>query len=226
MALIKPSPLVAAIRGSIAGTTFRHAGHSDTTQRRPSSSRHHSATLPQRRAISNLMFAWRTITAAQRATWQRWFNIIKHAHIPFGQGDKIRSRPLSAMSLFMSYNLPRQLYLNSYVATAPTNFTPYQPVGAVASFINPTTLQFAFNLWTVPPTTYLVALLSQPFSPAVKHPRTWTERWRLFTGPLSAPTNWTLSPPLFSGSQVQVTSTRIYPNQPYSLPSRQLLLWP
>jgi hypothetical protein len=129
---ILTSPLVADIRGSIAGTTFkRTAAGAGAQAKRVGHPRDTLATETRHSYLALLNAAWHSFTPAQRNAW----SAIYKSHVA-AANDKAPRRFQSAEALFLSHNLPRLIFGLALQTTPPTLATTnaqFKPIAALSS---------------------------------------------------------------------------------------------
>jgi len=104
MALIKYSPLVNSIRGSISNGTFQNSSGGNIVRNKPAPiTRYSQQTTDVRSVMPQVVFAWRNLSAGQKITWKNFLSY---------SPDYMRKSPklaLSAYSLFVKVNCIRLL---------------------------------------------------------------------------------------------------------------------
>ena len=222
MAIVKPSPAVSSIRGSLGGAVFRiHRGkiitYSKPRPRRPNS----TAQQTSKAAHSRCTRRWITVlSAAQRAAWDR---LAAAHHFP---ADAPHHPATTGYSLYLSENVRRIVAAIAILDTAPANCRTYHPPNVVFAWV--TNTRFSISYATDPLITgeSVIIRLLHPFSPAVKNPRAWTRKEWTGNGPYSGIAYYDIPAPRQSGSHLRITITKVGPLALSSRPRVWDTTWP
>lgn len=99
MAIVRLSPIIGGISGTLAGLTFTNTRAGLVVRSRPSrTSRTSTAVIAQRNQFRSLRLAWRDLTPAERAAWN---TLAQVARIPNALAVP---RALSGFALFIQQN--------------------------------------------------------------------------------------------------------------------------
>ena len=182
MAILKLGPILSEIRGTTGGTTFRRHKSRTIATAQPSGRRSRSSM--QTTTCSGLARAsnyWRaTLTAAQRARWDRYASAIQLA------SRKTLTHRITGRSAFIAENTLRSLGGITWLTSAPSvpaiAKTPTWTI-AVSSHTS-----FSFNCTSDPILSgeWIFCSFSKPFSAAAANPRTWSLGYIIYPGPFSS----------------------------------------
>lgn len=207
MAIVKPSPAVSSIRGSLGGAVFRfHRGkiitYSKPRPRRPNS----TAQQTSKAAHSLCTRRWITVlSAAQRAAWDR----LAAAH--HFAADAPHHPATTGYSLYLSENVRRIVAAIAILDTAPANCLTYHPPNV--AFIQSTYTQFGINYATDPLLTGETAIirLLHPYSRAAHNPRSWSRQTWTTPGPKTGAVYYAITGASLVGRHIRFLVTKVGP---------------
>lgn len=172
---------LAAVQGSVGGTTFRvtRGGHGVTAK--PSTRRgRRNSQRPSTARLAQLMTAWRdTLTGAQRSTW---------ANYATQSGFTLPGRPKAALAptnAYLQFNLPRLLVDLSRIDVPPPFFSRLAPPTSATSLLAATFIKLDDSGQFPGLGEFFIVSLSNPVSPAANNPRYWFRQHWLLTGPIT-----------------------------------------